>query len=130
MYLFLDTSKEITSAKLFNEQLNLVDSISKIGQRNQSENLLVLIDAILFKNEIANKDLKGIFVISGPGSYTGLRVGVATANALAFVLGINVLGVDRVPSKKDLKKIETNSVFALPKYSYPPKITKEKPRHY
>ncbi|MBI2196418.1 hypothetical protein HYU45_02280 [Candidatus Daviesbacteria bacterium] len=44
------------------------------------------------------KDLKGIDVETGPGSFTGLRVGVSVANALGFALGISVNG----------KKIETD----------------------
>lgn len=43
------------------------------------------------------KDLDGIEVEKGPGSFTGLRVGVSVANALGFALGIPVNG----------KKIET-----------------------
>lgn len=47
------------------------------------------------------KTLKGIEVETGPGSFTGIRVGVSVANALGFSLGIPVNG----------KKIETELVY-------------------
>lgn len=58
----------------------------------KSQNLLPLINKILKKNKVSLKDLTGIKVNTGPGSFTGLRVGVSVANALAWVLGILVNG--------------------------------------
>jgi tRNA threonylcarbamoyladenosine biosynthesis protein TsaB len=46
----------------------------------------------LSEADLKKSDLNEIKVATGPGSYTGLRVGVAVANALAFALGIPVNG--------------------------------------
>jgi tRNA threonylcarbamoyladenosine biosynthesis protein TsaB len=58
----------------------------------KSQNLLPLIEKILKKHKIDLRDLTGIKVNTGPGSFTGLRVGVSVANTLGWVLGIPVNG--------------------------------------
>lgn len=63
-----------------------------------SQVLLPLITKLLKKHKLDFKDLKGIELETGPGSYTGLKVGAAVANALGFSLNIPV----------NNKKIETN----------------------
>lgn len=57
-----------------------------------SQVLLPLIEKILKKNKLKFSDLKEIEVKTGPGSFTGIRVGVSVANALAFSLKIPVNG--------------------------------------
>lgn len=55
-----------------------------------SQILLPLIVKLLKKEKAAFADLSEIKVARGPGSYTGLRVGVSVANALGFTLNISV----------------------------------------
>ena len=61
-----------------------------------SQSLLNLIDEILKKEGKTTKDLNSLKVNSGPGSYTGLKVGTAVANALAWSLKIPVNGREQV----------------------------------
>ncbi|MGA2911177.1 MAG: tRNA (adenosine(37)-N6)-threonylcarbamoyltransferase complex dimerization subunit type 1 TsaB [Candidatus Levyibacteriota bacterium] len=56
----------------------------------RSEATLPAIDKLLKQNNLAIKEVDQIKVSKGPGSFTGLRVGVAIANALAFLLKIPV----------------------------------------
>lgn len=58
--------------------------------------MLPAIDELLQTNSIGKKDLELIVACTGPGSYTGLRVGVSLAKALAFGLGISAVGVPRL----------------------------------
>ncbi|HYM64871.1 MAG TPA: tRNA (adenosine(37)-N6)-threonylcarbamoyltransferase complex dimerization subunit type 1 TsaB [Candidatus Sulfotelmatobacter sp.] len=58
----------------------------------KSEACLPLIDNLLNKNKVNLKDLSEIYVNEGPGSFTGLRVGVAIANCLSYLLKIPVNG--------------------------------------
>lgn len=58
----------------------------------KAQNVLPLIQKILKKYKLKLTDLTAIKVHTGPGSFTGLRVGVAVANALAWVLKIPVNG--------------------------------------
>ena len=62
------------------------------GKRVSSQILLPLIDKILKKYHLAPQDLTGIEVNLGPGSFTGLRVGVAVANTLGVFLKIPING--------------------------------------
>ena len=128
MYLFIDTSKDVTKVAVLDKNLDLIEVGKKDGRKNQSENLLRLIDEILKSSSHDMSEIKGIFIVKGPGSYTGLRVGVATANALAYTFGINVLGVEESPVVGDIEKLTNSEKSVMPKYSYPPKITKEKSR--
>lgn len=58
----------------------------------KSQIALILIDRLLKRNKINPAQLDEIEVNTGPGSFTGTRVGVAIANALGFGLGIKVNG--------------------------------------
>ena len=55
--------------------------------------MLVKIDKILSQNQVKLDNLKAVIVNQGPGSFTGLRVGISTANALAYALKIPVIGI-------------------------------------
>jgi len=57
------------------------------------EELLVRIEGLLRDESVATGDLGGLVVGTGPGAFTGLRVGLATVKALAHALGISVVGV-------------------------------------
>jgi tRNA threonylcarbamoyladenosine biosynthesis protein TsaB len=70
-------------------------------QKFGSQALLGSITELIEQAGIEFKDLTTIEVATGPGSYTGLRVGVSVANALSYSLGIPVNG----------KTIETEVVY-------------------
>lgn len=70
---------------------------------NKSQQVLVLIDQILKKHKKTLQDITEIEVETGPGSFTGLRVGVAVANTLAWVL--------RIPVNGKTKSIEPTYVY-------------------
>ncbi len=88
--LYIDTSKSnivIVSLKTAEKELKK-ESEQKFG----SQALISLIQEIIKEGQIELKDLGEIKVETGPGSYTGLRVGAAVANALGYSLGIPVNG--------------------------------------
>lgn len=68
--------------------------IAGLSEENEygSQILLPLIEKILKQNKVEFEDLHRIEVETGPGSFTGLRVGVSVANALGFALGIPING--------------------------------------
>ena len=69
------------------------------AKKGASQRLLPFIVELIEKKRKKLEDIKEIEVNTGPGSFTGLRVGVSVANALGWALGIPVNG-------KDLKKGE------------------------
>ncbi len=66
----------------------LTEKRSKPGDQN----VLELIEKLLYHHKLAMKKIEKIEVFSESGSYTGLRVGAAIANAIAFGLHISVNG--------------------------------------
>ncbi len=60
--------------------------------------LTILIDEILKENGVKIKDLEAIAVGKGPGSYTGLRIGVSVAKGIAFAAAIPLIGVETTVS--------------------------------
>jgi len=87
--LYIDTSnnKEITvSLKIGDETFTKHEDITT----KKSQIVLELIDKLLEEHDLTIHDLTAIEVKEGPGSYTGLRVGISVVNALAYSLKIPV----------------------------------------
>lgn len=91
MILKIDTTKtEKIKVELHSESKTL-DKITKT-QKLGSQVLLPMIIKILKRNKMTFKDLKGIEVNPGPGSFTGTRIGSTVANVLGFALDLPVNG--------------------------------------
>ncbi len=71
----------------------LCKEIAEIGY-SHAEKLHVFIEEILQETNLTHKDLSAIAVSKGPGSYTGLRIGVSAAKGLCFALDIPLISVD------------------------------------
>jgi len=63
------------------------------GRYRHSQELLPAVDRLIAGANLALRDLAGVIVGTGPGAFTGLRVGLATAKTLAHELGVPVAGV-------------------------------------
>lgn len=72
-------------------------SVESIG-RGHAERLMPMIEAALAAAGITFKNLDRIAVTVGPGSFTGLRVGIAVARGLALALDIPAVGVGSLPA--------------------------------
>lgn len=100
MILYINTTDQKQVIVSLRNDGKIIDSL---GEKNKlgSQVLLPMIEKILELRQLKYLDLKGIEVATGPGSFTGLRVGVSVANALGFALEIPV----------NSKKIETELVY-------------------
>ncbi len=87
--LYIDTSKR---EEIFVELGINGKKYQKIRKGAKSEEILLMIDEILKEHKISLKNLNEVKVNTGPGSFTGLRVGTSIANALSFFLKIPVNG--------------------------------------
>ena len=87
----IDTSdnKRISVGLRINDTDDLIEQ--EVGTQ-KAQIVLPLIDQLLKKHSISLKDLTNIEVSTGPGSFTGLRVGVSIANALGYALKIPING--------------------------------------
>jgi tRNA threonylcarbamoyl adenosine modification protein YeaZ len=95
MLLIFDTSRSKTFVALALDQKN-IKKIIWDARFAHSEELLPKISELLAKNKLSADSIVGISTISGPGSYTGLRVGAACANALSYALNIPVVGINKL----------------------------------
>lgn len=108
MILALETATRNCSVALFDEG-RMVSLCEYAGEGySHAEKLHVFIETVLREAGISYKELSAVAVSCGPGSYTGLRIGVSAAKGLCFALGIPLISVDtmrvlalRAPSKAD-----------------------------
>lgn len=92
--LHLETSTKVCSVALSkNGELCAIQELEEDGY-SHGENLTLFIENVLEKGGISINQLSGISVASGPGSYTGLRIGVATAKGLCYALKIPLIAID------------------------------------
>lgn len=90
----IQTAEFPNSVALLNEKGNLIEE-RIIEVRGKTEKLLgELINDLLKKNKIALASIQTVAVCLGPGSYTGLRAGLAFAKGLCQFSGINLIGID------------------------------------
>ena len=78
------------------------------------EQLHILIEGLLKKNDISFKNLDGVGIASGPGSFTGLRIGVSTAKGIAFAVNkplISVNTVEVMMENYEMTNKESNSIY-------------------
>lgn len=79
---------------------------------SHAEKLHIFFDEILKENKLAFKNLSAIAVSQGPGSYTGLRIGVSAAKGLCFSLNIPLVAIDTLETLS--RKIKINNGVIIP----------------
>ncbi len=93
MILAFDTSTEWCSVALYDPAGGVRAEQTWHAGREQTRELLPTADALLTRHGVRRVDLAGVAVAIGPGSFTGLRVGISTAKGLAYALDIPIWGV-------------------------------------
>lgn len=86
-------TKNCSVALAKNGETIFCKEISELGY-SHAEKLHVFIEEICNENSIQLKDLQAIAVSKGPGSYTGLRIGVSAAKGFCYALNIPLISVD------------------------------------
>ncbi|MFB2004427.1 tRNA (adenosine(37)-N6)-threonylcarbamoyltransferase complex dimerization subunit type 1 TsaB [Staphylococcus aureus] len=90
--LLIDTSNQPLSVALTDGN-DVLAEITNNSKTNHSVQLMTEIERLFKESSISKNDLDGIVVAEGPGSYTGLRIGVTTAKTLAYALNCKLYGV-------------------------------------
>lgn len=93
MILCIETATDICSAALCDESKILAAAEAPAGKSHASS-LTVIIGHLLEANGLRVADLDAVAVSKGPGSYTGLRIGVSTAKGLSYAAGIPLIGIN------------------------------------
>lgn len=93
MYILaIETTGASASVAVISEA-GLLGMASSEERLNHLQNLMTMTNALLEERELAIGDITGIAVSEGPGSFTGIRIGVSTARGLAQALNIGVIPV-------------------------------------
>lgn len=86
--LFLDTHDELITVALYNEGKMLIKT--QESEYSHAVYLMPMIKNLLLENDLSVKDIKDIVAVNGPGSFTGLRIGLSAAKTMAYSLNIPV----------------------------------------
>ena len=113
MFLILDFTQSFKLALMYNgKSINKELKIKK----NISEILIIEIDKFLKKSHTNIKKIKSIYIITGPGSFTGIRSALTFAKALKLTMNLNVFGFSKfeiINSRMGLSKMRKTKCIIL-----------------
>ncbi|MCX6727272.1 MAG: tRNA (adenosine(37)-N6)-threonylcarbamoyltransferase complex dimerization subunit type 1 TsaB [Candidatus Saccharibacteria bacterium] len=89
--LVIRTDKPDSEIGLFDDDKKIAYEIWP-AHRHLAETIHLKIQAMLKKQSLTIQDIEGIVIYKGPGSFTGLRIGISLANALASSLAVPIVG--------------------------------------
>jgi tRNA threonylcarbamoyladenosine biosynthesis protein TsaB len=107
--LVIDTATKYIYLALIIDDL-LVDSVYEVGNNDHSVTIMPYLETIIKKQNISLNQLDEVIVGIGPGSYTGVRIGVTVAKMIAYLNDISIYKV----SSLALMASHSNSRYILP----------------
>jgi len=114
--LIIETSTSVCSVSIVNREEILVCKETNIANSHSGQ-LAVMIKDSLDQIKLTTKELSAVAVSSGPGSYTGLRVGSSTAKGICYASNLPFIALDTLKglsyAPKELKKDANNYIFSL-----------------
>lgn len=127
--LTLRTDKPVSEIGLYDDSVQL-GYISWEAHRQLAETLHLKITELVESKNISANQIDAIVCYKGPGSFTGLRIGISVANALAYSLQIPIVGIEGedkwLEKGIDLLANSGNDKTVIPFYGAPVHITQPK----
>jgi tRNA threonylcarbamoyladenosine biosynthesis protein TsaB len=111
--LSIETSTDVCSVAL-HKNGQLLNSRNSTEAYSHAEKLAPMIEELLKTTDVSNTELKAIAVSSGPGSYTGLRIGTSTAKGLCYALDIPLIAIGTLESMLVGIDIKYNNYLLCP----------------
>lgn len=93
MIICIETSTEVCSVALCDSS-GVISLKESMDSRSHASLLTVFIDQLMEENGLMPSSLKAVAVSKGPGSYTGLRIGVSAAKGFAYGASIPLIGIE------------------------------------
>lgn len=93
MILCLETSTAVCSVALV-ENGKVIALRESLDGQNHAEKITIFIDEVMKEANVSYRDLDAVATSMGPGSYTGLRIGVSTAKGLCYAMEKPLIAVD------------------------------------
>ena len=112
MLLAIDTATRVASLALYNGD-GVVAEMTWRSRENHTVELTTQIVRVMELARVAKSDLKAIGVALGPGSFTGLRVGMSVAKGLAFGAHVPLLGIPTLDALAHAHTWESLPIWAL-----------------
>ena len=128
MILTIRTDKPEAELGLYSDHKKL-EYIKWQADRQLSADIHKKLDDLFKKQNMSYIDLKGIVVYKGPGSFTGLRIGISVANTIASEMDIPIVGSGSenwISEGIRLLAQNTKTRLVMPEYGSEPKTTKPK----
>lgn len=125
MIIALKTDSPTAELYLLDGEIQL-DQETWQAHRELSDTLLERIEQLLERNNCSRQDVRGIVVFQGPGSFTGLRIGITVANTLAYAWGIPITaaqGEDWLQAGRAALQDTQDPTVVTPEYGAPARIT-------
>jgi tRNA threonylcarbamoyladenosine biosynthesis protein TsaB len=107
LILCIETATKTCSVAIVKDGIVLAEKSLTNEGYGHAENLHPFIESILKENQIKSRDLNAIAISAGPGSYTGLRIGVSAAKGLCFSLQIPLIAVNTLQLMCFSEKLKT-----------------------
>lgn len=102
--LHLETATKVCSVALSKDGVLIALKETLEDGYSHGENLTLFIQSVLEDGKIKIEDLSAVSVASGPGSYTGLRIGVATAKGICYAQEIPLIAIDALTALTEQAK--------------------------
>ena len=129
MLLGLRTDSPLAELYLYDNQGQRVAGEQWQADRELAHRLLARLETFLTTNDTNLNDLRGLFVFEGPGSFTGLRIGMTVMNTLAYSLEIPIVataGDGWLDRALERLLLEEDDKVTLPLYGADARVTAPK----
>lgn len=112
LILHIETATEVCSVALARDGQVLAERFNDEG-RKHAQKLTPFIQEVLAESDVKMKDLDAVAVSKGPGSYTGLRIGVSVAKGLCFAASLPLLSVNTLYTMADAarQQVQEEALF-------------------
>lgn len=111
--LHIETATPVCSVALAKDGIVTTLQEQNTGSYTHAENLHIFIENVLRQENLTYKELSAVAVSSGPGSYTGLRIGTSAAKGLCYALDIPLISVSTLKALAEGVLTEKNGEPAL-----------------
>ena len=109
----IDASTKTGSVALYDSEIGILSEINANIRLNHSDSLMSIVDMVFSLAKLKPKDIDRIAVSIGPGSFTGIRVGVGTAKGLAYSIGCDLVGVNELDILAHTVSQTPNKIMSL-----------------
>ena len=113
LILNIETSTKNCSVGLAKDGISIYLKEENKGDYSHAEKLHIFIEEVLKSQNLKAKDLDAIAVGKGPGSYTGLRIGVSTAKGLAYAINKPLIAIDTLKALAKTIQIEQGIIVPM-----------------